>query len=82
MTDTTAPQPVAQQHPDVIAILEHFAFDHLPPHLAEISMEVHDLAHSMADQLQHDPQLLLGLQHLLEAKDCLVRVAKVAARAL
>jgi len=42
--------------------------------LQEVARPVHDVAHRMAGQLD-GPQLELGLQRLLEAKDCFVRAA-------
>ncbi|MFC8008682.1 hypothetical protein [Streptomyces cinereoruber] len=57
------------------AILRYFAFDHLPPYLAQISEPFHGLAHGMADQLPPGPELSAGLRKLLEAKDCMVRAA-------
>ncbi len=46
---------------------------HLPPHLAEISDECGNLARFMINNVAHTEQLELGLQKLLEAKDCFVR---------
>lgn len=61
-------------HPNTEAILKHFAFDHLPAHLQEISRPLGELAHEMAAKLD-GPELIAGLRKLLEAKDCLVRAA-------
>lgn len=72
---TEQPNTPAPRHPHVTAILQHFEYMHLPPHLAEISLEVHTLAHAMADQLKDDPELLAGLRWLLLAKDSFVRAA-------
>lgn len=65
--------------------LRYFAYAHLPAHLQAISKPFHDLAFSMVDQVMTteniaevcDPgsQLSLGLQKLVEAKDCMVRAA-------
>jgi hypothetical protein len=61
-------------HPSTEAILRHFAWEHLPPHLQAISRPVGELAHEMAEKLE-GPELTAGLRKLLEAKDCLVRAA-------
>ncbi len=56
-----------------LKILEHFAYTHLPPNLANVSRHFHDLAHRMASDLPVGPELHAGLRKLLEAKDCFVR---------
>jgi hypothetical protein len=61
-------------HPATAEILRYFEYDHLPPHLADISMPFHDLAHHLANRLD-GPELTAGLRKLLEAKDCAVRAA-------
>lgn len=63
--------------------LAYFSYTHLPPHLQRISKPFHDLAHQMVDEVMDadnaamhqapGSQLSLGLQKLVEAKDCLVR---------
>ncbi|MEU2180121.1 hypothetical protein [Streptomyces thermolilacinus] len=63
-------------HPSVTAILKHFAYDHLPPRLRDVSRRFHDLAHDLADDEQMDvPELTVALRKLLESKDCAVRAA-------
>jgi hypothetical protein len=62
------------RHPATEAILEFFTAEHLPPHLREISEPVVALGHWYADALPDDPELTAGLRHLMEAKDCFVRV--------
>lgn len=54
-------------------IMKHFSYEHLPPHLQEISKPIGDLAKSMDDLLEDGPEKSAGLRKLLEAKDCLVR---------
>jgi len=49
-----------------------FDYDHLPPHLQEVSKRFHELAHWMDKELPH-PETDMGLRKLLEAKDCAVR---------
>lgn len=61
-------------HPSTEAILKYFAYDHLPPHLRDVSKPFCDLAHSVAE-LYDGPELTAGLRKLLEAKDCVVRAA-------
>lgn len=63
--------------------LRYFAYAHLPGHLQSVSKPFHDLAFSLVEQVMTpeneeevcapDHQLTLGLQKLVEAKDCLVR---------
>lgn len=78
-------------HPATEAILRHFAYDHLPPHLAEVSRPFCQLAHALAatepnvEEPSHldtlaeapldGPELTVALRKLLEAKDCAVRAA-------
>ena len=64
-------------HPSTAAILEHFGYDHLPIELQHVSRPFYELAKRMADELE-GPELTAGLRHLLEAKDCMVRAARVA----
>lgn len=66
---------MADRHPSVEAVLQFFTYEHLPPHLAEVSKPIANLAHGMADNLGTSPELTLGLRKLLEAKDCFVRQA-------
>ena len=61
-------------HQSTAAILKHFEFSHLPPHLQEISGKFHVLAYDLASRLE-GPELTAGLRKLLEAKDCMVRAA-------
>lgn len=60
-------------HPAVQHLLKQFRYAHLPPALQEISRPMHDLAQSMAEQLGSGPELSVGLRHLLDGKDALVR---------
>lgn len=64
------------RHPAVMAVLSHFTYQHLPPELQSISRACHDLAFAMVDDIGDDPQLTIGLQHLLHAKDSFVRAAR------
>ena len=62
-------------HPSAKSIMRFFEYEHLPDHLQVVSKEFHRLAHSMAVNLNHNPELTAGLRKLLEAKDCAVRAA-------
>jgi ferritin-like protein len=57
------------------SVLQFFAYDHLPPELAQISKHFYELAHHLHDYLPHNSQSYMMLQKLLEAKDCAVRAA-------
>ena len=65
-------------HPATAAILRHFEYDHLPEPLKHVSAGFHGLALWSANSVNDDPELTAGLRKLLEAKDCLVRAARVA----
>lgn len=70
-------------HPATSAILEFFAFDHLPEPQRDISRECAMLAHTMAGELgdtAHGAELTTGLRKLLEAKDCFVRASLRSSR--
>lgn len=59
-------------------LLKFFTFEQLPDHLKEVSKPFSDLAHDIVRGVGEepggpDPQVELGLQKLLEAKDCIVR---------
>ena len=58
-------------------ILQFFTYEHLPPHLAQVSKPFCDLAHIIADTLLPGPETTTALRKLLESKDCAVR-AKVS----
>ena len=63
-------------HPSTAAILRHFAYEHLPEHLQEVSRPICEIARrAAASETLAGPELTAGLRKLLEAKDCLVRAA-------
>lgn len=62
-------------HPAVKTLLGFFEYDHLPPHLQEISKPIHDLAHAIVDHQPSSAEQTVGLRKLLEAKDCFVRAS-------
>jgi hypothetical protein len=61
-------------HPATEAILRFFEYEHLPPHLQEVSRPFCELARDMASRFE-GAELTTGLRKLLEAKDCIVRAA-------
>ena len=58
-------------------IEQFFAWDHLPPHLREVSMPFGVLARQLIETLPRNPERTVALRKLLEAKDAAVR-AKLA----
>lgn len=54
-------------------ILKHFAYEHLPRHLQEVSRPLGEMAKLMEENLPDGPEKSAGLRKLLEAKDCFVR---------
>jgi hypothetical protein len=53
--------------------LQHFRYQHLPPHLQEASKPFCELAHAIATGGTSGPETTTALRKLLEAKDCYVR---------
>jgi len=53
--------------------MRHFAYEHLPAHLQEVSKPIGDLARTMDETLPDCAEKSAGLRKILEAKDCLVR---------
>lgn len=58
-------------------IEQFFAYEHLPPHLQEVSKPFGDLARGIIATLPRNPERTVALRKLLEAKDAAVR-AKLA----
>lgn len=58
-------------------IIQFFAYEHLPPHLQEISKPFGQLAATIVETLPRNPERTVALRKLLEAKDAAVR-AKLA----
>jgi hypothetical protein len=54
-------------------MLQFFAYEHLPPHLATVSKEFALLAEEIVMTLPRNPERTVALRKLLEAKDCAVR---------
>ena len=63
------------RHPALEAILQYFAWAHLPERLQTVSRPFGELALQMADAVPNGPEVTAGLRKLLEAKDCFVRAA-------
>lgn len=58
-------------------ILQFFKYDHLPPHLAEVSAPFATLADHLVHVLPRNAERTVALRKLLESKDAAVR-AKLA----
>lgn len=54
-------------------ILQFFAYQHLPPHLQEVSEPFCLLANDILETLPRNPERTVALRKLLEAKDAAVR---------
>lgn len=54
-------------------IMKYFKYEHLLPHLQEVSKPFGELASQMDEALEDSAEKAAGLRKLLEAKDCLVR---------
>lgn len=54
-------------------ILQFFAFEHLPPHLQDVSRPFGVLATDIVAWLPRNPERTVALRKLLEAKDAAVR---------
>jgi hypothetical protein len=72
---TTTPTTI---HPNTQALLDFFAYDHLPPHLQAASKPFHDLAQRLAQV--PGAETTVALRKLLEAKDCGVRAELAATK--
>lgn len=59
-------------------IMQFFTFEHLPPHLREVSQPFALLAAAIVETLPRNPERTVALRKLLESKDAAVR-AKLAA---
>lgn len=56
-------------------ILRYFAFAHLPERLQGVSRPFYELAHEVTQRAPDNPETLVALRKLLEAKDAAVRAA-------
>lgn len=71
-----------QLRTEIEHLLSLFEYGHLPAHLAAISQVCSDVANEMVSELGVGFEVTEGLRKLLEAKDCFVREAVIAARAV
>ena len=60
-------------HPSITAVLRFFSYDHLPPHLSDVSKPFCELAQQVAARAPDSPETTVALRKLLEAKDAAVR---------
>lgn len=65
-------EPECSPHPSMAAVLQFFAFAHLPPTLQAASKPFADLAHRISQGPQN-AEATVALRKLLEAKDAAVR---------
>lgn len=65
------------RHPSVVQITRFFEYNHFPEPLHTLAYQCASLKDIMLANIEDDPELVVGLRKLLEAKDCFVR-AKVA----
>jgi hypothetical protein len=56
-------------------ITQFFAYEHLPPHLANISRLFAQMVHDIVGTLPRNPERTVALRKLLESKDAAVRAA-------
>jgi len=54
-------------------LLQFFEYQHLPPHLQEVSKPFCELANQMLKMLPGNAESTVAMRKLLEAKDCAVR---------
>jgi hypothetical protein len=57
------------------SIIQYFDYEHLPPHLQEISKPFGELARHIVVNTPDGPEKEAGLRKLLECKDCIVRAS-------
>ena len=63
------------EKPFVEPIMQYFAYEHLPAHLAAFSKPFGELAMEVVDNIPRNPERTVALRKLLEAKDAAVRAA-------
>lgn len=71
---------LADRHPSVAQVAEHFSHDHLPPHLQAVSRPFGELVDHLLDTLPDSAELTVALRKLLEGKDAAVRCAVALAK--
>lgn len=72
---------MAERNPQHLRMMQHFATNHLPAHLREISKPFSELADLVVDWsaegLMDPEETTVALRKLLESKDAAVRAAVV-----
>ena len=63
----------AEYHPSVVAVMQFFHYEHLPPELAVVSEPFYRMAFDIAGRAPHSRETTVSLRKLLEAKDAAVR---------
>ena len=69
------PAQAVVQPEDREPLMQFFAYQHLPPHLQDVSSPFFDLALTLCISLPRNPERTTALRKLLESKDCAVRAA-------
>lgn len=64
-------------NPAIAHVLQFFKYDHLPPHLADVSRPFSELAQRVASGPSNQ-ETTIALRKLLEAKDAAVRATLIA----
>jgi hypothetical protein len=67
------PQSPSAQQPQQDHVMQFFTFQHLPPHLQEVSRRFAELAHWLVENVPRNPERTKALNFLLEGKDAGVR---------
>lgn len=71
--EPTADSLATRLEPNVEPILQFFTFEHLPPHLQEVSRPFAEMARRLVASLPRNPERSVALRKLLESKDAAVR---------
>jgi len=58
---------------EVREAVQFFKFEHLPKDLQAVSKPFYELAYRVATELPDNPERVMTLRKLVEAKDCAVR---------
>lgn len=59
--------------PEIVHVLQYFRYTHLPERLQDVSRRFHQLANEVAINAPTNPETVVALRKLLEAKDAAVR---------
>ena len=73
LLSSTAERAPPVTEPTTEPILQFFAYEHLPPHLREVSAPFGVLANDLVKILPRNAERSVALRKLLEAKDAAVR---------